>query len=238
MLNHRTATSSWCTPPAHRPRQAPSDSSSNDDDKTPPFSTFTCFPHLHFDLRVMIWKIVCFEPRNVDIGLRYRGIIISDWPPEKNPKGHPGTEPYHLLYAYSSLCRLPPALHVNEELRTKALRWYKLEFGREVTGDGYSTSFPPKTYAKFEIDRLCWLTWGEDHFFEETEKMSNFPNVEFYQLLCKEKNVRRMALNPRCKCNNRQLLRGLTSLVSQIASSMRLSSFLSQTMWDLHGRVM
>ncbi|KAH9216042.1 hypothetical protein DL95DRAFT_407960 [Leptodontidium sp. 2 PMI_412] len=130
---------------------AQNNSSPNDDEDAPPLNTFTCFPRLPFELRALIWKVICFEPRNVDIEILNLGSVYSEFIPAAHHAGYGAAIP---LYSFYSECRPPQALQINRELRAEALKCYKLEFEIEVVDRGFTVSFPPQTYVNFEIDRL------------------------------------------------------------------------------------
>ncbi|KAH7419382.1 hypothetical protein BKA64DRAFT_15632 [Cadophora sp. MPI-SDFR-AT-0126] len=164
-------------------------SSSNDLEETPPPSTFVSFPRLPAELRVRIWKFVCFEPRNVDIQTFQRGHVISAIPPVAP---FPGFGPQIQLHSYFSQTKLPPALHVNQELRAEALKWYKLSFGREVVDRGFTITFPPKIYVNFEVDRLFWMNWYDTFWYPQPPKTHQA--TELFQL-CRSQGLRRLALN-------------------------------------------
>ncbi|CZR66043.1 uncharacterized protein PAC_15944 [Phialocephala subalpina] len=76
------------------------------------------FPHLPIEIRLMIWKYASFTTRNVDV----TGKLF--W-----------TDPGHFIanvFRDASLTPSPPVLQVNQESRSEALKWYSLEFGREL----------------------------------------------------------------------------------------------------------
>ncbi|PVH89550.1 hypothetical protein DL98DRAFT_600865 [Cadophora sp. DSE1049] len=161
---------------------AHSSAPSGDDEETPSFNIFKPFPRLPAEMRARIWM--------------FRGSVISEFPPAiLDPRLRPNVP----LHSYFSQTQLPPALHVNRELRAETLKWYKLAFGREVLDRCFTITFPPKIYVNFEVNRLCWMGWGA-HILDgfrsrDSRHRRRYQATELYQQ-CQSQNLRRLALNP------------------------------------------
>ena len=155
---------------------------------------FRRFPGLPAEIRALVWMFVCFQSRNVDIGIRRRGFVASDSAPAVPSLSGPGKIQ---LFSYFSQVRPPPALHVNQELRAEALKCYNLDFGREVVDRNFTATFPPKIHINWKVDRLCWMDWGDvvvgDHYSSQEPWRRPFA-TDFYQV-CETKKLRSLTLN-------------------------------------------
>jgi hypothetical protein len=111
-------------------------------------STLTLFPKLPIEIRLKIWKIMCYIQRNVDITTEH--FIISD--NENSTTDYP--------YFYKSSCPSPAVLHVSQESRSEGLKHYQLDFTvkYEICFDQTqpaTVTTKPKIYFNWKVDRLC-----------------------------------------------------------------------------------
>lgn len=90
---------------------------------------FTCFQKLPVEIRNTVWKEVCFEPRVVDL-----------WVSEMS-ENQKGLNTYlresldgferEVQFIFRTYSQPPSILHVNQEARHEALKYYQLVFGTE-----------------------------------------------------------------------------------------------------------
>ena len=143
----------------------------------PKEQTFARFGELPSELRLKIWKLVCFQPRNVDIFTDNLGTIrVRD-------DVHFDTYKF-----YSHFCSHPAVLHVCQESREEALKHYKLEFGTSHHFSIINVSTPPRIYVNFACDRLCLLK--PDCFGSDLED-----RFERFVQICRQHGARSLAVN-------------------------------------------
>jgi hypothetical protein len=89
---------------------------------------FWKFRELPVEVRLMIWKEVCFKPRIIDI---WGKSIRSLWPFGDDTWFEADIFPYPPVrpFVYRSYSRIPSILHVSREARNAGLKHYSLEFG-------------------------------------------------------------------------------------------------------------
>jgi hypothetical protein len=89
---------------------------------------FWKFRELPVEVRLMIWKEVCFKPRIIDI---WGKSIRSLWPFGDDTWFEADIFPYPPVrpFVHRSYSRIPSILHVSREARSAGLKHYSLEFG-------------------------------------------------------------------------------------------------------------
>lgn len=101
------------------------------------------FDKLPVELRLKIWKEVCFIPRNIDV----RELYARRWP---------GDRVYPDIFSkYRSYNPIPPILHTSHEARMVGLQHYSRSFATQMNLDGpprLDVYFPPRIYANFDVD--------------------------------------------------------------------------------------
>jgi hypothetical protein len=124
-------------------------------EEAPTLINFHKFSDLAPEIRLKIWKVVCLEPRMVDV-----------WQVEKDinmPYPHCGT------FQYKSHCPIPAVLHISHESRYEGLKYYTLGFGREAkrwtVDQGVYREFrpiqlPPRIYFNPQCDMICPIPEG------------------------------------------------------------------------------
>ncbi len=118
---------------------------------------FPKFPELAPEIRLKIWKQICFLPRMVDLWQVQTDFIF----------------PHCRIYEYKSHCPIPAILHTSQEARDVGLKYYIRGFGREaeqwtvVDGpDGHwaeeflPLQFPPRIYFNPQCDIICPIPEG------------------------------------------------------------------------------
>lgn len=106
--------------------------------------TFQNFGVLALELRLKIWELASFIPRNVDVW--NMDIFVS--------KGN--GEQAHLIPHRMLSRRPPPAiLHVCSESRQEALRHYILEFGAQKDAGSFVLTSKPRIYINPAVDTVC-----------------------------------------------------------------------------------
>lgn len=131
-------------------RQEASGPSTENSAKT---TSFTLFPQLPLEIRMRIWELACFFPRNVDIWVTHLPESYIREPPENYTRGGPPTP-----FRYLSRSPVPAILHVCNESRTIGLNFYKLEFGSGTFELQYFTlSVKPTIYVNLSVDRICFM---------------------------------------------------------------------------------
>ncbi|KAG4441934.1 hypothetical protein IFR05_002553 [Cadophora sp. M221] len=83
---------------------------------------FELFPKFPLEIRLLIWKAICSEPRLLDIW--YSEVGLDRW-----TKAFRRVEQPHYYYTHVNI---PSVLHVSREARNVGLQHYQLEFGSEV----------------------------------------------------------------------------------------------------------
>jgi hypothetical protein len=144
---------------------------------------FTLFPELAPELRHMIWKKVCFQPRNVDIWATHPG--------QDETRGEDGRmkleeifDHEHYLIEFKSHSRLPPLLHTSSEARKISLEYYALEFGLEVDRSlgrlRIRLSIPSLIYFNWECDIICPMSPKDDPEMVAERIAYELPDRVFY----------------------------------------------------------
>jgi hypothetical protein len=143
-------------PNNHESRTAKADRSEKDPGNGITLTEFTRFKELPLELRLNIWDLVAFTPRNIDIWLGERTFLNEKMGWTEN------TARYN-IYFFHSTTAPPLLLHVDQEARAEGLKVYKLDFRvvhdlKRAAGLGPSTleiSFDPSIYINWAVDTLC-----------------------------------------------------------------------------------
>ncbi|KUJ06505.1 uncharacterized protein LY89DRAFT_743827 [Mollisia scopiformis] len=144
---------------------------------------FERFNDLPIELRLRIWTIASFFPRNVCVEVDrwfQCGIEQEDW-------GHLGA--FRVPVTYTSNCPVPTVLHVCKESRKEALKYYSLEFGGHQENEvddyerSYTISIPPVVYFNWKADTLFTprtfsITGGIEDYGLDLARMVNFVDIE------------------------------------------------------------
>jgi 2EXR family len=107
---------------------------------------FTVFPKLSAELRIKIWKWVCFQPRNVDL---WEVRVCDKYSPR-----YPG------FIVYKSHTTTPAILHTSQEAREEGLKFYVRAFSTSGlvpdgrTGRWVTKHFPSQIYINPKCDTL------------------------------------------------------------------------------------
>lgn len=113
-------------------------------------NTFTCFPKLAVEIRRMVWKQVCFQPRNIAL---WRDTV------ELNHECS-GINLDHSVY-YIRPNSQPAILRTCQESRNIGLKNYTLEFGisttRNVVGTEVVMSNPARIYVNWVCDTVVLM---------------------------------------------------------------------------------
>jgi hypothetical protein len=158
-------------------------------------AAFTLFPKLPIEIRLNIWKAICYIQRNVDITTAYYCVQST----QKHSMSYP--------FFYKSSCPPPAVLHVNQESRSEGLRHYKLDFRAkyEVHHDRFqpvTVIAQPKIYFNWMVDRLCIvepsLVVGMDPSFGKDSE----ERAEALGRLCEKRKLQYLGYN--CKSVNRR----------------------------------
>jgi hypothetical protein len=134
---------------------------------------FSHFASLPIEIRLEIWRYVCFTPRNVDVWAVYLGGPLQG--PFQN------WWPFHFL----SNNGIPHILHACRESRLVGLRHYKRCFGTQHSINGFDLTTPPRIYVNPIVDRMCEM--------DGTMYRRMSPVVEFYKA-CKRIGIKKVAL--------------------------------------------
>jgi len=109
---------------------------------------FTMFPKFPPEIRNRVWKLACFEQRNVDVWIA--NIAAED----RSALGKALCE--YREWAYQSNAPIPSVLHACRESRSIGLKHYSLEFGTQFNisfrGTTISVSIPPRIFVNWECD--------------------------------------------------------------------------------------
>lgn len=136
---------------------------------------FTLFPKLPLEIRRMVWKEICFQPRNVDI-----------WAKEPRDKhlaqmmllGKAFDGRRTCTIEFRSHLRPPFVLHTSREARRTGLEHYTLEFGLELVhslGSVQATlSTPSRIYVNWKCDTICPMILGSYTHLTRREMVSEF----------------------------------------------------------------
>jgi hypothetical protein len=151
-------------------------------------ATFTLFPKLPIEIRLKIWKTICYTQRNVDITTGHFSVSED----EKSTKV--------CLFFYRSSCPAPAVLHVSRESRSEGLKHYELDFAvnHEVYYRRTSPFFvimPPQIYFNWKVDKLCIVNPSLLEVVNCRRTVEE--NAEHLGLLCNRKKLQYMAYN--CK---------------------------------------
>jgi len=113
---------------------------------------FTCFPKLTIELRLAIWRLACYVPRELDVHVAQLESTLSEDPEDYDD------EVEYVFPAervrFSSSRAVPAILHATQEARAEALKHYTLAF---QYGDVSSTIAPPKIYVNPVSDRVHFM---------------------------------------------------------------------------------
>jgi hypothetical protein len=155
------------------PQLSPPSSSNSSDHKIGDSSEnaeepkFECFPKLPLELRLKIWKALCFIPRNV--GLWAKPLGADDfW----NDFGE-----LERLFKFVTNLGAPAILHTCREAREEGLKYCTLAFGDDRWGHvpalAAHVHFPldPKFYFNFDIDVPCLVPSNDPTFSDVLRKM-------------------------------------------------------------------
>lgn len=106
---------------------------------TAKIDVFHHFPDLPYEIKSMIVELLCTGPRDVTLWCN------RSWRKQRRfPAFVDG--PSVLMLAYSTTTPAPAILHVNQELRGEALRFYSLAFGTKGFG---GIVVPPNIYINW-----------------------------------------------------------------------------------------
>jgi len=120
---------------------------------TKTLSSFTLFPKLPFEVRLMIWGFACHHTRNVDIWAKsIPDIYLREC----------------ATFRYVSSCPPPAILGSSKEGRTEGLKHYELAFGSTFNlAFDIKITVPPRIYFNFQADRACPLGQYERGAFDD-----------------------------------------------------------------------
>jgi hypothetical protein len=163
-------------------------------DTTNILSTFTPFSKLSIELRLKIWKYACFFTRNVDIWVK------DFWISTTVEYGRDGYDTHHTApFYFHSFTPPPPLLHVSNESRLEAIKYYQLDFATSFKvkvldiAPEISVAMPPRIYINWDADRICVLfTRGFQDHWEEAYLTDR---IELFLNRCSEMNLRCCAWN-------------------------------------------
>lgn len=115
---------------------------------------FIYFPKLPIEIRCKIWKHTCFqEPQNIGLLVTDFNTQIHRWGMHKKWHDHMQSNfTYEAIYPRPH----PAILHTSRESRTKALRYFKLDFGVQEKLNHTKGIFnsPPTIYVNWQNDTL------------------------------------------------------------------------------------
>ncbi|KAL2071266.1 hypothetical protein VTL71DRAFT_12501 [Oculimacula yallundae] len=114
-------------------------------DVTLNLTSFTLFPKLPPELRLMVWEYVCFFTRNVPLW----NVLLAK--PRQEDIGY-------IPYKYITGCPPPSILSVNLESRETGFKYYKLSLGGVfLLEKGVTVKAEARKYVHFLADRICPL---------------------------------------------------------------------------------
>jgi hypothetical protein len=114
-------------------------------------STFTCFPKLPAEIRLLIWTWACYIPRVVFITPEQVGSLFNHLDEEEG------------CFRFRSLEPQPAVLHASQESRGTAKKIYNFGFSN-IVSQGSSKFFAPgRIYVNWEVDILLPVRqWSEE----------------------------------------------------------------------------
>ncbi|KAF4634438.1 hypothetical protein G7Y89_g3669 [Cudoniella acicularis] len=127
-----------------------------------PCRTFTCFPKLPLEVRLMIWGQVANLPRNLDVWSKVIGHASWQWEAR-------GPASDIELFKFVSTQPIPAILLVNKESYAIGKKYYRRSFGHyyDINNMDIKITTPGTILRNFNADRICPMgRYGSDAHLE------------------------------------------------------------------------
>lgn len=98
-----------------------------------------------------MWTFVSFQERALDITVRQRYILTSA------KVNAASAVPLRCVYEFKTKLLPPAILHPTREAGCEGLKYYQLTFGSTKKLRTTTVTIPPRIYANFTADLVCWM---------------------------------------------------------------------------------
>jgi hypothetical protein len=137
---------------------------------------FECFPNLPLEIRLKIWRTLCFIPRNV-------GLWAEPLGESTGTKFFRDSSDMYQPVQIDANVGIPALLHASKEAINEGLKHYTLEFDDSCSGRisraDVEIDIEPRAYVNLDVDVLCLMTFDgefESRFVDSlgVERMQGF----------------------------------------------------------------